>query len=59
MQELTAAEAAVKNFVSEFAKRLLSEGDTDEAIGAVMGYSPLPQRVDFIKAVLNKLSALL
>jgi predicted nucleotidyltransferase len=56
--EIVASDKNVKTCIKEFAQGLLLAKDTDEAIGAVMGYSPLPERIDFVKNVLNKLSTL-
>ena len=56
-EEFVKANNNVKSFITEFAVRLLSEKDTEEAINAVMGYSPLPQRIESIKATLNRLAA--
>ena len=46
----------VKEFIKAFCSRLLTEKDTDEAIGAVMGYAPLPQRIDLVKNRLQKIA---
>lgn len=54
--EVTNDSASVKHYISAFSKDLLSERDTKEAIGAVMGYAPLPQRIDYVRSVLEKLA---
>lgn len=48
--------ASVKDCIITFSKDLLSEKDTREAISAIMGYIPVPQRIDYVKNVLEKLA---
>ena len=56
LEEVTNGSASVKDYIAAFSRDMLSEKDTREAIGAVMGFIPLPQRIDHVKRVLEKLA---
>jgi predicted nucleotidyltransferase len=56
LDEVANSAVFVKDYIGAFSRDLLSEKDTQEAISAVMGYIPIPQRVGFVKNVLEKLA---
>lgn len=54
--ELLSTGGDTKAFIKDFAVKLMIERDTQEAVSAVMGYSPLPERINFILDLLKRIS---
>jgi len=58
IEEVNSSHDPVKEFLVAFFTNLLNEKNTEEAISAVIGYSPLPGRIAYVKNTLIKLSKL-
>jgi predicted nucleotidyltransferase len=56
LEEVMNSPNPVKEYIVIFSKDMLSEKDTFEAIAAVMGYAPMPQRIDHVNRALIKLT---
>jgi predicted nucleotidyltransferase len=55
VDEITASEYKVKQYLSEFMRFLLQERDLNEGIRAVLGYSPLPGRVEYVASIIRSI----
>lgn len=53
IDEITASEYEVKQYLAQFMTSLLQEPDLNEGVRAVLGYSPLPGRVEHVMSIVK------
>jgi len=58
VDEVIASRSDVRDYIVEFMTSLLHESDVNEGIRAVLGYSPLPGRLEYVINVITALSNL-
>ena len=58
VEEVVASRSDVRDYITEFMNRLLYESDMNEGVRAVLGYAPLPGRLEYVINVIKALGNL-